>query len=84
MPLHPRIQCRIEPRSVGWWLDFPSDPQAGLLLTTEGEKCEFARDCGIELLPEDLSAAWFFTQISECPQYWYEKAATFSSRTTPF
>lgn len=84
MPLNYNVPCRIEPRSVGWWLDFQSNPQAGLLLTTIDEKLNFARDCGVELMPHEVTENWFFSHISECPQYWYNLATSFPDRSNPF
>lgn len=80
MSLNQNIACRIEPKSVGWWLHFDADATAGLLLTSIEEKLAFARDCGIDLMPHELSASWFFTKISECPRAWYSKATLFKLR----
>jgi hypothetical protein len=74
MRITPVISCRIQLKAKSWWVYSLNRPGAGFLLESVQEKCQFARDCGIDLQPEDLPASWFYKGIRECPKFWFDKA----------
>jgi hypothetical protein len=70
MSPNPPIPCRLEVTKAGWWLSFPLDPRAGLLLFDPDEKSAFLAD-------RDLSIAEATTKTLYCSQEQYEQACYF-------
>jgi hypothetical protein len=72
-----KIPCFLEKTHAGWYLTFPSDAKAGLILD-DTELENFLESCEAH----DTSTPLFFFATSNCPIAWYEKASTF--KTCPF
>jgi hypothetical protein len=71
------VPCTVEATDFGWWLRFPADPHAGLLLETDAEKRVFAHNCQVDLDDEDLLLALDLGEITQCPDSYYQRAKTF-------
>jgi hypothetical protein len=65
-------ECRLKPVKLGWFLTFPADSQAGLVFFSQPELDEFINSCGLTMT-EDFD----LNRISECPQYWLDRARIF-------
>lgn len=76
------VPCIVERTAVGWWITFPRDHNAGLLIDKDSEKIQFAKDCEVDLYEEDLLLAPDFGAIDECPDEYYQIAKNF--REIPF
>lgn len=76
------VPCIVERTAVGWWITFPLDSRAGLLIDKDSEKIQFAKDCEVDLYEEDLLLAPDFDVIYECPDEYYQIAKNF--REIPF
>ena len=74
-------RCMIEATDVGWWITFPSNDRAGLLLDSNSAKIQFAKDCHVDLDEEDLLLALDLGDIHECPDSYYELAKKFRETT---
>lgn len=66
--------CRVCASPVGWWVSFPENPAAVLLLDTDGDKIQFATDCGVDLEGRDLLLALDLWEFHECPESYYLQA----------
>jgi hypothetical protein len=68
------VSCIVATTPAGWYVTFPADPSAGLLLNYREEKQRFARDCGIDLDGEDLLLALDLGVITQCPEQYFFSA----------
>jgi hypothetical protein len=70
----PLLSCRLEQKPTGWYLTFPQNLQAGLLLSDRQEQVEFLTGCGIPAVDTDLDRIFRMFQVHQCPTIWYDRA----------
>lgn len=73
--------CTVELTDVGWWLTFPHDRSAGLLIDSDSAKMQFAKACEVDLDDRDLLLALDLGEITDCPEEYYQLAKTFRETT---
>ena len=69
--------CQVAPQPMGWYLTFPHDSHAGLVLFSDSEKADFVTSCQIDLAGEDPLLVEL-AEIEHCPEYWYDRACEFA------
>ncbi len=80
-----KVPCKVAVTPCGWWLTFPTDPQAGLLFYTQSERDDFRTACD----PRDNSGVFDYdpfepeafdpTAIDCCSIEYYVRARHFTS-----
>jgi hypothetical protein len=70
------INCQVAAQPAGWYVTFPSNKTAGLVLFTDLEKADFVNSCQIDLAGEDPLLV-NLDEIEQCPEYWYTQACQF-------
>ncbi len=68
------LNCRLEKTPAGWYLTFPQNLQAGLVLFDASEQIEFLTSCGIPAVDSDLDRIFRMFQVHQCPAIWYDRA----------
>lgn len=71
------VSCKIKKTPGGWYVTFPQNPKAGLLLNETAEQIQFLTDCDIPAVDTDLDRIFRMFEIHQCPSTWYDKACTF-------
>ncbi len=68
------MNCTVEQKPSGWYLTFPHNRQAGLILSDRTEQIEFLNDCGIPAIDPDLDRIFRMFKVHQCSTFWYAKA----------
>jgi hypothetical protein len=71
--------CQVAVTPLGWWLTFPNDPKAGLLLASDSERADFRAACDLESSGDLDNEAFDPTEIATCPIEYYVRARHFTS-----
>ena len=80
-PVDPMRDCVVAQTDVGWWVTFPHDPRAGILVEGDSAKMQFAKSCEVDLADRDLLLALDLGEITRCPEEYYHLAKNFRETT---
>ncbi len=70
------MPCQVAVQPMGWYVTFPHNSNAGLVLFSDSEKTDFVNSCQIDLGDEDPLLV-NLDEIDKCPEYWYYESTTF-------
>jgi hypothetical protein len=59
------LSCQLKITQIGWWISFPHDSKAGILLADPDEQADFLADRGVsieEAIQVPLICSWEFYQ----------------------